>query len=171
MPRGAWFVSRNVGPPGPPLNGHPVMRLSSPGIVLTQIWSDDDTVELRAEASDGTSAFTCQTYVGHQRLADDARSLDAFRHHVHGSVLDLCFGAFGPEFAGGAFHARLHFAKPGRLFVSVHQQSGFAPFALGDRASEARLHFTSEPDQLDRFVSDLRGLSEGRVDSATLAGA
>ena len=147
------------------------MRLPSSGIVLTRVWSDDDVVELRADVSDGTSAFTCRAYVGHDLLADAVRSLASFRHHVHGGVLDLRFGEFGPEFAGGAFHARLHFAEPGRLFVSVHQQSSFAPFALGDRASEARLYFTSEPNQLDEFVSQLRGLSEEGLDSAMLTSA
>lgn len=128
-------------------------------------------VELRAKVSDGDSEFVCQAYVGHGDLADASRALNDFRHHVHGGVHDLCFGEFGPEFAGGAFHARLHFAEPGRLFVSVHQQSDFAPFSLGNRASEARLYFTSEPNYLDEFVGQLHGLSAGDLDSAVLAGA
>lgn len=129
-----------------------------PGIRLTRIWFDDDMVELRIDASDGKSLFSNQVYVAHSSLAEVVSQLDTFKDHIHGGVFDLRFGEFGPEYANGAFHARLHFPKPGRLYITSKQESEFKEFSVSKVASGATLYLITEPGLLDRFIGELKAL-------------
>ena len=138
------------------------------GIQVSRVWSDDDVVELRILVSDGTSSFSNQAYVGHAALEDAVSSLHVFKDHVHGGLFDLRLGAFGPEYASGAFHARFHFPVPGRLFVSCEQESEFVEFAKKVVASSATMYIRSEPALLDRFIAELRALSAGTSEGAYL---
>jgi hypothetical protein len=141
------------------------MRL---GITLVKIWSDADVIEARITTSDGTSSFTSEVYIGHPSLEEAVIDLTTFKEQVHGGLLDLRFGEFGPEYAGGAFHARLHFPKPGRLYVTCRQQSGFEDFTLTKVASEAMLYVKTEAALLDRFIEELRDVSTQKRDEAYL---
>lgn len=137
------------------------------GIHISRVWSDADVVELRILVSDGVSSFSNHAYVGPAALKGAVASLQVFKDQVHGGLLDLRFGEFGPEYASGAFHARFHFPAPGRLFVSCEQESEFVEFAKKEVASRATLYLQSEPALLDRFIGELRavaaGISEGAV--------
>jgi hypothetical protein len=113
-------------------------------------------VELTIEVADGMSRFANRVYVGYQDLADAIASLDAFRTQVYGGLLDVRFGEFGCEYANGAFHARFHFPKPGRLFISCRQESDFREFGKKTVASSATMYLCSEPALLDRFIEELR---------------
>jgi hypothetical protein len=128
------------------------------GIRISRIWSDYDMVELTIDVADGTSRFVNRVYVGYRDLADTIASLDAFRTHVYGGILDVRFGEFGCEYANGAFHARFHFAKPGRLYITCQQESDFVEFAKKKVASCATMYLCSEPALLDRFIDELRRL-------------
>lgn len=139
-----------------------------PGIHISRLWSDDDVVELRILVSDGTSSFSNKAYVGHAALEDAVSSLHVFKDHVHGGLVDLRFGEFGPEYASGAFHARFHFPVPGRLFVSCEQESDFVEFATKVVASRATMFVRSEPALLDRFIAELRAVSAGTSEEAYL---
>lgn len=142
-----------------------------PGIHLTKIWFDDDMVELRIDVSDGFSLFSNQVYVGYPDLSRAVADLDVFKHQIHGGLVDLRFGEFGPEYANGAFHARFHFAKPGgRLFITCRQQSDFSEFSIMKVASEATLYLRTEPALLDRFIDELKGLDAKTSDEAYLQG-
>ena len=141
-----------------------------PGILISRLWFDVDVVELRIQVSDGTSSFSNDVYVAHDTLEDAVSSLQAFRNHVHGGLLNLKFGEFGPEFAKGAFHARFHFLPPGRLFVTCKQESGFVEFANKQVASKATLYVKSEPVLLDRFIVELEALAVRRSAEAELEG-
>lgn len=92
--------------------------------------------------------------------------LETFKDHVHGGIYDLRFGEFGPEFGSGAFHARLHFQKLGRIFITAKAQSDFSDFGLKQVASEATLYLVSLPSQLDDFIRALRAVSKGQRDDA-----
>lgn len=123
-------------------------------------------VELRIGACDGTSAFSNKVYVGHQKLRDAVGALNRFKDHVHGGLYDLRFGDFGPEYASGAFHARLQFRDRGRLLISIHIQSEYSDFGPKNVASEANLYLISEPSLLDNFIRSLRAISDGhRIDA------
>jgi hypothetical protein len=141
-----------------------------PGISFTKIWSDDDAVELRIQVSDAQSVFVNEVYVGHQELADLVVNLNRFKTHVHGGIHDIAFGSFGPEYANGAFHARLHFQDRGIVFVAVRSQCSFEEFGKKNVASEATLHVKTEPALLDNFVEEIKGMCEGERDEAALEG-
>jgi len=130
-----------------------------PGIRMTRIWSDEDMVELRIDVSDGVSFFSNKVYVGYSTLEETIAGLNSFKDHVHGGLLDVRFGEFGPEYASGAFHARFHFSEPGRLHVTCKQQSDFGDFAMKNVASEATLYLKSEPVLLDKFLASIGNLA------------
>src|SRR5258705_11083988 len=115
------------------------------GINFSRIWFDDDVVQLKTESSDGKSVFCNEVYVGHQDLNDLIAGLSTFRNHVHGGLFDIVLGSFGPEYASGAFHARLHFQSPGKIVITVRAQSDFQEFGIKTVASEVTLYLRSEP--------------------------
>jgi len=122
--------------------------------------------ELRIDVFDGTSMVSIKVYVGHRRLRDVVGELNAFKDHVYGGIYDLHIGEFGPEYASGAFHARMQFHDRGKLLVSTHLQSEYADFGRKNVASEASLYLISEPSLLDSFIQALCALSAGnRVDA------
>jgi hypothetical protein len=127
-------------------------------------------VELTIEVADGVSRFANRVYVGYRELADTIAKLDAFRTLVYGGLLDVRFGEFGSEYANGAFHARFHFPKPGRLFITCQQESDFIEFGKKTVASCATMYLCSEPALLDRFIDELKRIpadtnSEARLEA------
>lgn len=126
------------------------------GIQVLRIWSDVHLVELRIAINDGTSRFVNQMYVGHSDLAEAISGLEASKNQP---IHDMQFGAFGPEYAGGAFRARLHFALPGRIHVTCLQESDHSEFGKKVVANSASLHLVSEPALLDRFILEMKRLA------------
>lgn len=139
-----------------------------PSVVFTRIWSDDDLTELEIAVCDGSSIFRNQLYVYPDQLRQTVKDLKAFRLQIHGGVLDLEFGSFGPEYANGAFHARLHFPDGNKLFVTCRQQHRFIDFAKKNIAAEATLYLVSTTASLDRFVSDFAALTKRKAEEAVL---
>src|SRR5262249_889132 len=95
--------------------------------------------------------------------------LDQFKFQVHGGIYDMEFGKFGPEYANGAFQARLHFYpnSRGHLFITIRAESEWQPFGKSDVASCATRYVKSEPGLLDRFIVELQRLSLRAQDKAT----
>lgn len=89
------------------------------GLGLKKIWSDNELLELKVDVSDGISYVSTQVYIDHIKLTEVIAALEKFKDQLHGGILDIRFGEFGPEFANGAFHCRLHFAQPGKLYVTM----------------------------------------------------
>ncbi len=112
-------------------------------------------VELAVEVTDGVSRFANRVYVGFGALAETITNLGSFKTHIHGGLLDVRFGEFGPEYANGAFLARFHFPKPGRLFITCQQESDFSEFGSKTVASCATMYLCSELALLDRFIEEL----------------
>lgn len=127
-------------------------------------------VELRIEACDGTSTFSNKVYVGHQNLGDVVVELNTFKDHVYGGLYDLRFGEFGPEYASGAIHVRLHFHDRGKLLVSINMESEYSDFGKKNVASNVNLYIISEPSLLDSFIQSLRAVSDGHLTDAELEG-
>lgn len=138
------------------------------GISFTKIWFDDDMVELRVRVSNEQSVFVNEVYVGHQQLTDLVADLNRFKTHVHGGIYDISFGSFGPEYAHGSFHARLHFQERGILFVTVKSQSDFQDFGKKNVACEATLYLRTEPALLDNFIGEMKEMSDGKRDDVAL---
>ena len=78
---------------------------------------------------------------------------------MYGGIYDIRLGSFGPEYASGTFHARLHFQKLSKIHITVKAQSGFEEFGMKHVASEATLYLVSEPIPLDNFITELKALS------------
>ena len=143
----------------------------NPGIYVNKIWFDDDVVELKIDSFDGNSLFSNKVYVGHQKMDDLITGLYTFKDHVHGGIYDIQLGSFGPEYAGGAFHARLHFQSRGKIHISINAQSEFEEFGIKNVANEAMLYLISEPALLDNFIAELKALKAGKRDDAKLEAA
>jgi len=142
-----------------------------PGITFEKIWFDDDIVELRISSSDGTSLFANKVYAAHQVIDDLIVGLNTFKDQVYGGIYDIRFGEFGPEYASGAFQARLHFQDRGKIYVTVNAQSEFEDFGRNNVASEATLYLISEPALLNNCIAELRALKSGERNDARLEGA
>lgn len=130
--------------------------------------ADDHLFELRIDVCDGTSLFSNEVYVGYPNFAEAVSQLDRFKDHIHFGVLDMQFCAFGPECGSGGFHARFHFAQPGRLYITCRQQSRFEDFGCKNVASEATLYLKTEPVLLDNFIEQLKALEAKNRDDAYL---
>lgn len=137
-------------------------------IELRKIWCDDDLVELAIVVSDGVSSFSNKVYVADQDLVAAAAGLGRFKEQAAGGIFDLRFGEFGPEYAAGAFHARVYFNDRGGILVTVRTQSNFAQFGGQYVAGEATLYLVALPAALDDFVRGLQALSDGHRDDAEL---
>lgn len=142
-----------------------------PGIYLKKIWFDEDVIELKIDSFDGDSLFSNKVYVGHQEMNDLIDGLNIFRDHVHGGIYNIQFGEFGPEYANGAFHARLHFQKPSKIHITIKAQGEFGEFGIKNVGSEATLYLMSEPILLDNFIAELKALQAGLRDEAKLEAA
>jgi hypothetical protein len=141
----------------------------TPQLRVENIWFDDDVLELKFEACDGRSLFSCDTYVARSWPQDTVVALNIFREHIHGGIFDLKAGEFGVEYANGAALARLHFLAPGSLYISICLQSDFSEYKNSQVASEAKIYLRSEPVLLDQFIEQLRELGLGSRKDASLA--
>jgi hypothetical protein len=139
-------------------------------ISLQRVWSDEDVDQLHIVSSDGCSTSCVTVYVARALWDTLVRDLDRFKTHLHGGLYDLKLGEFGPEFAGGAVLARLHFYPPGRgrLCITVNTEGEWEDFGMSSKATRATLHLHSEPGLLDDFISQLTGLGSRRTDKALL---
>jgi len=142
-----------------------------PGIHFKKIWFDNELVELRIESFDGDSFFTTKVYVGHKDFEALIDGLNRFKDHVYGGIFDIKLGGFGPEYANGAFDARLHFQNRGKIHVTIKSQSDYKEFGIKTVASEATLYLVSEPALLDNFIGELRKLQAAVTDEASLEAA
>ncbi|HHI4991902.1 hypothetical protein CGG83_23245 [Vibrio parahaemolyticus] len=132
-------------------------------IEFEKVWFDEDIVELRILVSNGHSMFTNKVYVGSNELELLYKRLEAFKTAYYGGLEDITFGEFGVEYASGAFHARLHFPKPGLLYIWTKQQSKFFEFKGRHEASEANMYFSTEPALFDNFLLELKSLSTSSI--------
>jgi hypothetical protein len=140
------------------------------GIAFEKIWFDNDMVELCIHSSDGMSFFANKVYAAHQTIDDLIGGLDTFKNQVYGGIYDILLGQFGPEYASGAFQARLHFQDRGKIYVTVNALSEFEKFGIKNVASEAVLYIISEPALLDNFITELKEIKVGRRNDARLEG-
>ena len=140
----------------------------NPHFTIQKIWNDDDLIELSIEVSDGKSMFLNTVYVATDAIQHLATDLAKFREQIYGGLYDIRFGEFGPEYANGALHARLHFHAHGRLFISTWQQTDFEEFTKTQVASEAKMYLKADPISLDNFIVELKSMNTGLNDKATL---
>ena len=139
-----------------------------PKITFENIWHDEDMYEFRISSSDGASLFVHNVYVCFATFDEIITALDIFKNQVYGGIYDLKFGSFGPEYANGAFHARLHFQGNSKIYITVIAQSEYVDFGKYTVASEAKLYLVAEAAQLDNFIINLKSLNNGNCHIAHL---
>lgn len=145
-----------------------VGRIMKLGIIFKNIWHDDDMYEFLITSSDGTSVFVNKVYVGYGTYDELISNLEKFKEQIYGGIYDIAFGSSGPEYASGAFSARLHFQDRGKIYVSINAQSDFEDFGKKNVAGEMKLYFVTEPVLLDNFILSLKQLKSGQNDEAML---
>ena len=138
------------------------------GIIFKNIWHDEDMYEFQITSSDGLSIFINEVYVGYGEYDELISDLEIFKDQIHGGIYDIEFSSFGPEYASGAFNARLHFQDRGKIHVSISAQSEFEDFGKKNVASEVKLYFITEPALLDNFIRDLKQLKSGQSEEVYL---
>lgn len=144
--------------------------ISKAHIQFKKIWSDEDAIELCVEVCNGTSLFSNKVYIEINGIEELVKDLKIFRSQIRGGIYDINFGSFGPEYASGAFEARLHFHEAGKgmLYISTRQQSGFEIFKENKVASEARMYLKAEPALLDQFIAELGDVNLGHRSDARI---
>lgn len=135
---------------------------------LTANRNDPDYLYMHVRASDEHASISTYMYVGHTAMRELAAALNRFKDCYTGSLFDLELGKFGPEYAGGALHARLHVQTLGAINVTIRLQTEFVPFGKRDAASEAMLYTVTSISQLDDFVRAMQAMSDGFCDEAQL---
>lgn len=130
-------------------------------------YHDDDVVELRVSAWNGSFGGATRLYIAQGELADAAALLAGFPVNVK-DERELTLGAFGPNFAGGAMAMRLS-CRDGAGHCQLHTTIE-ADYKMRDSPAE-RVEFLSaiEPAALDRFVDEMRILNSSLTGSAALA--
>ena len=141
-----------------------------PYIKMSSLWHDDDMWELRLQVHDGQNSFTTDIYIGHQDKEAWILQLKRFSTQVHGGLLNLQFGMFGPEYGGGAMQLRFHFLAHKKIHLSVHGQSVFFEFGKNNVARESKLYLLVEPAQLDQFIRALEDFDPTKHGKIQLSG-
>lgn len=98
----------------------------------------------------------------------DADPKGEFEKLIKSRGVSFMISIFGPEYANGAFVARLHFQDRGKIHVSINAQSEFEDFGIKRVASEAQLYFITETALLDNFITELKSLNNGNRTMASL---
>lgn len=133
--------------------------------------SDPGLLWVGVRIEDATLSFDTQLYAGDIDLGVQVDALEQFRGLIAGGEHALRLGAFGPEYAAGALHAHFAFRERGRLYVTVHAQTGFVEHGGRQVANEVTMHMLSEPVLLDEFVRSMAMIAAGTTDAAVLEGS
>ncbi len=130
-----------------------------PNIHFTNIWADNDMIELDIKTTSEYSLFSTKVYVGFSQIEKISEELKIFKNHIHGGLYNLEFGMFGPEYASGAFSIRFHFQDRGILHLTVNTQTEYYSFGKKEIADEATMHLKTEPALLDKFINSFKSIS------------
>ena len=128
-------------------------------------WSDADVFEIRISAWNGAFGGSTAIYVPIGGLKEAATKVEGFPRHPS-DKRELQFGAFGPEWAGGAanilFYCR-DAAGHALVETRIESEHGGMP-----KAQSALFFMPVEATAVDAFVADLRRLEAERRGTAVL---
>lgn len=134
---------------------------------MSYFYHDDDIVELRVSAWNGSFGGATCLYVGQGDLADTATLLAGFPVGLE-DQREAMFGAFGPKFAGGAMKLKfacIDGAGHCQLHVTIE-----ADYDRGELlAQRVEMLCAFEPAALDQFLEQMRELNSSLKGSAVLA--
>ncbi|MDX1958269.1 MAG: hypothetical protein SFU98_06830 [Leptospiraceae bacterium] len=127
-------------------------------IVFEKTYDDESLIDLTIKVNTGDDFFTIRVYTSEEEIKKIYEELNQFKDQIHGGIYDLELGSFGPEYAGGAFLARMHFQARGKINITTKMQSSYFHFGKNEVAKEAILHLISEPALLDNFIIEFKHL-------------
>jgi hypothetical protein len=128
-------------------------------------WSDADVFEIRISAWNGAFGGSTAVYVPIGGLKEAAAKVEGFPRHPSDNR-ELQFGAFGPEWAGGAVNMLFYCrdtAGHALVEVTIESETGGTP-----KAQSALFFVPVEATAVDAFVADLRRLEADRRGTAVL---
>jgi hypothetical protein len=128
-------------------------------------WSDADVFDIRISAWNGAFGGSAAVYVPIGGLAEAATKVEGFPRHPL-DKRELRFGAFGPEWAGGAV-SMVFYCKDaaGHALVEARIESEHR----GTPKAQSALFFAPvEATAVDALVADLRRLEADRRGTAVL---
>lgn len=131
-------------------------------------WTDADVFEIRISAWNGAFGGSTAVYVPIGGLNEAATKIEGFPRHPSDNR-ELQFGAFGPEWAGGAVNMLFYCRDAaGHALVDarIESQHGGTP-----NAQSALFFLPVEATAVDAFVADLRRLETDGRGIAVLRGS
>ena len=136
-------------------------------VQLSYRYHDVDVVELKVSAWNGSFAGSTCLYVGQGDLADSAALLAGFPVGLE-DRREVTFGAFGPQFAGGAMNLKFS-CNDGACHCQLHLTIEAADYDQQDVLAERVEMFCAfEPAALDQFVEQVRELNTSLTGTALL---
>jgi hypothetical protein len=139
------------------------------GFRFEVIWNDDDVFKVRVSAWNGAFGGSADAYVAIGGLTEAAAKLDGFPLQPS-DTRELQFGAFGPEWAGGAASMCFYCKDAaGHALVEARIESDhLRDHSGGNKAQSVFLVAPIEANAVDSFVSDLRRLEADQCGVALL---
>jgi hypothetical protein len=139
------------------------------GFRLEVIWNDNDVFKVRVSAWNGAFGGSADTYVAIGGLTGAAAKLEGFPLQPS-DVRELQFGAFGPEWAGGAANMCFYCKDAaGHSVVEARIESDQLRDHRGaSQVQSVSLFVPIEANAVDSFVSDLRRLEIDQCGVAVL---
>ena len=137
-------------------------------IVFKKIYENEHMLEFKVTVCDGYSLFSIDVYVSLDYIEELIEALNLLKLQNFSGIYDIKMGKIGYEYAGGIFHARLHYEQRDVLYISTFQQSDFSEFKKTEVASEAKMYLISNPVFIDDFIKQLHELKSYNVDEVIL---
>jgi hypothetical protein len=137
------------------------------GFELDVIWQDQDLLEVRVSAWNGSFGGVTALYVGNGQLEEIAKVLSGFPKDPS-DVREIDLGKFGREFAGGAASMKFYCAdKAGHAYLKSKIESDSESAGV---VQCAVISIPIEAAAVDSFVEALRQMERDRAGSALLKG-
>jgi len=135
------------------------------GIRLELLWHDVDVFEIRLVAWNGLFGGGADVYLAIGSLKERAEKLDGFPRSPADNR-EVIFGAFGPEYAGGAVSLRFFCGDgAGHAYVDLKIESDSQS---GRMVQSVAMSLSIEPAAVDLFVDELRRLEDEKKGTARL---
>jgi len=143
------------------------------GLEFTYLYHDFDLIEVHIVAQNNRFRGSADVYEGTGELLEAAALLSGFPKSPQ-DTRDLTFGAFGPQFAGGAVRLEF-FCKDlaGHPVIRATIETDSRRIStigneLDEAAERATICLNFDPAALDRFLLQLQKIEEEHAGSAIL---
>jgi hypothetical protein len=138
------------------------------GVQFEVVYKDDDLIEVRISASNGTFCGEASAYLGIGEVEEIATKLQGFPTRPS-DAREIMLGTFDPNSAGGGMSMRFYCSdRSGHAYVEARIESGHESTRV---VQSVVLLLPLEAAAVDSFVDELRRLDAGIGERASLKGA